>query len=344
MIPSKGALKAKVRFLGIVPMILLALAMQLSLRSELIDIHPPFAFNPGAVTTVELDPVKPNVNWNQAIVSWNVKHARGGELSVEARVAYPGRTTKYYRLGVWSLDSSRHSVEDQKDDDGNVSTDTLMVNQPGGSLQLRLTGKATDTETRLSLLKVVFTDTRAAYAPDDPGSRAWGKILPVPAKVQHDYPHGGVLCSPTSLSMLLEYWSPRFPWVVKTVPEIRDGVYDSVYKGAGNWPFNTAFAGSFESLEAFVNRFEGMSELEESILVGEPVACSVSLQLLHGKQLDVKTEQGHLVVLVGFTKAGDPVLNDPNERKNPVTYKRADFISAWSYSNRTVYQVRPIHP
>jgi hypothetical protein len=54
------------------------------------------------------------------------------------------------------------------------------------------------------------------------------------------------------------------------------------------------------------------------------------------------TESGHLVVLVGFTKDGEPVINDP-AFKNQVrrVYKRSDFEKAWAYSKRTVYLVYP---
>ena len=118
-------------------------------------------------------------------------------------------------------------------------------------------------------------------------------------------------------------------------------MWDPIYKGAGNWPFNTAYAGSFEGLSAYVSRFEGFGNLESWIEKGLPVICSVSFDLLRGLPLS-PTESGHLVVLVGFTKDGDPVINDPAFKKQVrKIYPRHDFENAWKYSKRTVYLIYP---
>jgi hypothetical protein len=131
------------------------------------------------------------------------------------------------------------------------------------------------------------------------------------------------------------------PEMNQDVPVVQAAVWDPVYGGAGNWPFNMAFAGSYSGMAAYTTRFGGLSDLEDWIEAGIPVACSVSYQLLQGKTLNRATEQGHLVVLVGFTAQGDPVFNDPASRETPKTYKRADFEAAWEYSHRTVYLVYP---
>ena len=84
-----------------------------------------------------------------------------------------------------------------------------------------------------------------------------------------------------------------------------------------------------------------MAQLERWIEAKVPVVCSVSWYLLHGQELQ-KDENGHLIVLVGFTKEGDPIFNDPGDRKQiRKTYKRSDFEAAWNYSKRTVYLIYP---
>lgn len=69
--------------------------------------------------------------------------------------------------------------------------------------------------------------------------------IAVPEFSQMVYPDGGpVWCSPTSVSMVLAYWlretGPCEPRVRAAVA----GVYDWLYDGHGNWPFNTAYASS----------------------------------------------------------------------------------------------------
>ncbi|MBI1756131.1 MAG: C39 family peptidase [Fimbriimonas ginsengisoli] len=333
----------------------------------------PVVFQVGCTTSCELEALQPGLNWDEAIVSWNVRPAAGARLKVEARVVYPDTTTKWYVMADWSLDGPRTSVDGQRDDYGDVLTDTLSVRRAGGALQLRLTGTCKDPGPQLTLLGVEFSTkppsvqaaeplkpgeavsavpqaappstpaTAAGARAPEPNRAAWGKVLEAPKKVQHDYPHGNVLCSPTSLSMVLGYWSGQLarPDLSHDVPEVEASVWDVAYKGAGNWPFNMASAGSHPGIRAYVARLASVRELEDWVVAGGPVVASVSLQLLKGKTLDRKTEQGHLVVLVGFSKEGDPVFNDPNEHDRLSTYKRADFEAAWAYSQRTVYLVYP---
>ena len=90
------------------------------------------------------------------------------------------------------------------------------------------------------------------------------------------YPDGGEgWCSPTSVSMVLGYWlkdgGPCEPRVRATVA----GVYDWVFDGHGNWPFNTAYAAG-RGLEAWVTRFRSLAEAEPWIAAGVPVAVSYS--------------------------------------------------------------------
>ena len=76
---------------------------------------------------------------------------------------------------------------------------------------------------------------------------AWGTTLAVPERSQMVYPNGGpVWCSPTSTSMVMAYWSEKLgePALNRPVPEVAAAVYDVVYRGNGNWPFNTAYAGA----------------------------------------------------------------------------------------------------
>jgi hypothetical protein len=57
------------------------------------------------------------------------------------------------------------------------------------------------------------------------------------------YPNGGnVWCSPTSTSMVLAYLDKYTGDCEPRVRAAVDAVFDWVYDGHGNWPFNTAYA------------------------------------------------------------------------------------------------------
>ena len=325
---------------SLLPLLLMS-ALQIS-SSRLVVVSPPNVYQPNAVTTCTLDPIDPSINWDEAIVSWNVKRPENAQLHIEARTVYPDHLTKWYVLGDWSLDPQagpRQSTAHQADDDGTVYTDTLSVKRKGGRLQLRLTGTGGGTLTRLSLLSVSFCDTDGKLIKEEPDRTAWGKKIEMPFRRQGAYPNGSVLCSPTSVSMTLWHWSQVLhrPEIDDDVPAVQKAVYDPVYKGTGNWPFNTAYFGSKDGLMGYVSRFSSIRELERWINQGTPVICSVSFQLLTGKVLDRKTESGHLVVLIGFTESGDPIFNDPAQHEGGHVYARAQFEAAWEYSHQTVY-------
>lgn len=321
--------------------------MPLAAFAALLAIRPDLTFpDPGTPLTKSFAPLTPGFAWNQAIVSWNVENPATAALKVEARAWRGDVPTKWYTLAEWAADTTkapRVSVKGQKDADGDVDTDTLVLKAPADRLELRatLTNLADGARPRLRLLTASFLDSKVKTVDQPVPSPAWGKTIDVPMRAQGDYPNGGVLCSATSTSMLLDHYSHVLnrPELDHDVPEVEANVWDSVYDGAGNWPFNVAYSGSFPGMRAYVARFAGISDLEKWIDAGLPVACSVSFDMLKGAPTG---GSGHLVVLVGFTKEGDPVINDPARRGDVRhVYKRADFERAWLYSKRTVYIVHP---
>jgi hypothetical protein len=204
--------------------------------------------------------------------------------------------------------------------------------------------------------------TPPAAAPVPGRSRtARGVILDVPRFSQEThtghYPQwdggGEAWCSSTSTSMLLAFWGtgpsaddyswvdpddPR-PWVDHAARQC----FDYGYQGAGNWPFNTAYAGRY-GVEAFVTRLRSLAEAERFIAAGVPLIVSASYRRGQIPGLDYDT-RGHLMVLAGFTESGDPVLNDPFSPTDDTVRKpvdRARFEAVWlSTSGGLVYVIHP---
>ena len=284
------------------------------------------------------------IEFNEAIVSWNTQMPSQSWLTVEARALYPAGASKYYSLGVWSSDAGppRHSVANQADPDGKVSTDTLILRRGARGLQVRLTltGELAS-PAWLKFLGVSFCDAKATLPELPPNRSVWGKVLPVPERSQMPYPNGKVWCSPATISMLLGFWGGdlKRPELDRPVPEVAEGVYDSEWKGTGNWAFNAAYAGSIPGLRAYVSRLSDVSELEDWIGRGIPVGLSLDYDRLRAKG---PGPNGHLVVCVGFTKEGDPVINDPGTSQHVrKVFPRTNLINAWACSHNTVYLVYP---
>jgi len=290
----------------------------------------------------------PGTPFTEVIPSWNVKNPSDSKLTVEIRGVRAGAVTNWYRMADWTLASTggRKSFSDQDDADAKVLTDTLQFSSPVDSVDFRLTLEcATKSETEavpiLDLLAATFSGVTTPEANLSIKSDAWGKVLEVKKRFQRDYPNGGVLCSATSTSMLLNLASRQRGLAVdRDVPDVVEGLWDPAYDGAGNWSFNAAFYGHFTGLRGYISRFASIGELEQFISAGIPVAVSVDYNRLKGTPKE--KESGHLVVLVGFTKDGDPVFNDPAVRDEiTTTYKRSDFDSAWQRSGRAVYVFTP---
>ena len=139
----------------------------------------------------------------------------------------------------------------------------------------------------------------------------------------------------------MTYWSKKLnrSELDHDVPDVVKEVYDSNWHGTGNWAFNMAYAGSFPGMRAYVTRLSDVCELEAWIERDIPVGLSLDYDRLRGKG---PGPNGHLVVLVGFTKDGDPIINDPGTSEHVrKTFARKNLIDAWGCSRNTVYLIYP---
>jgi len=283
--------------------------------------------------------------YDELVVSWNAETPYGTYLRMEARAIELGKATPWFVMGLWSSNTERYpreSVLGQTNEFGRVATDTLIFTRPHQSFQIRLTlGGEYMTKPNLKYLGLNFADSKAQPGILAPNKKAWGTVLPVPEKSQMAYPNGKELCSPTTVSMMLSYWSQKLDRrdLNRDVPEISENVFDRNWKGTGNWVFNMAYAGSFKGMRAYVTRLSDVSELEDWIAQGVPVGLSLCYDKLRGRK---SGPSGHLVTLVGFTEKGDPIINDPGTSENvQKVFSRRNLVNAWAYSRNAVYLVYP---
>ncbi|HET7076226.1 MAG TPA: peptidase C39 family protein [Chloroflexia bacterium] len=295
--------------------------------------------------------------FSQAIASWNAATPAGTWIETQLRVRVGARWTKWYNMGVWAADTGtvqRHSVNGQGDADGTVATDTLILSS--ANKKAPVIGNAYQLKFRLFSAgsgvpsvrngAVTVSTTPAAPTSLPAGNPAlWGTLLDLPQCSQMVYPDGGpVWCSPTSTSMVLGYWDndtgPCEPRVRAAVA----GVYDWIYDGHGNWPFNTAYAAT-HNLNAVVARFTSFAQAEPWIAAGVPVVISYAWGKRELTGAPIPTSNGHLAVLVGFDSAGNPILNDPAAPSNDTVrrmYLRSELEPLWlKNSGGTVYLIYP---
>jgi uncharacterized protein YvpB len=290
--------------------------------------------------------IHPGFIWKEVVLSWNVPETL--PLSIEVRAVHGDEPGPWLAMGRWSADTNqapRTSIRGQKNTMARIETDTLLVAQPAEAIEVRIRFPSDSTPPNpfrfgISFLGAESTESEPSHFPS-----AWGRLLDVPVRSQADYPEGiHSWCSPTSLSMILAWWGQRLDRadLIQDVRQVAKGVHDPGWPGTGNWSFNVAYAGQHPGIAACVARLGGVGDLERWINSGIPVAASVSYAQLKGSPTP-RPGDGHLVVVTGFTRAGDVRVHDPGVRKERVirVIPRADFERAWNHSSRTAYLVWP---
>jgi hypothetical protein len=303
----------------------------------------------GAISGTLETATMPLASFDTAVVSWNALTPTGTGVTLEVRARINKRWSRYYPYASWTS-AARNSYPSKKDVNGRVNTDTLELSKRADALQIRVTleSKKAGSSPTLNGLWAVTSDSETHYTVQNTGQAAtsdrsaWGLELDVPLRSQMIYPDGGeVWCSPTSTTMILEYWSAN---LADTVPVAAKSVWDGVYAGSGNWPFNTAYAGS-KGITAHVDRLGNLTEAEAFIKRGVPLAISVGWKAGELPGAHIVSSQGHLVVLRGFTKTGDAIINDPAAKTDAnvrTVYPRAALERAWiEHSGGIVYVIEP---
>lgn len=312
-------------------------------------------------------PVTSPFAFDELVASWNAATPDGTWIKTELQATGGGRTTKWYVLGIWaSGDGTIHrtSVPAQGDADGFVAIDTFIRSKkaaPLDSYQLRVTLYRADGTAGSPTVRFMgaMTSAESSFAIPSASTGVVGELaVPMLSQEVHrghypEYDGGGeAWCSPTSTAMVLGSWGtgpsaeqlrvfPGTAHVDGQVDYAARHVYDWNYQGAGNWPDNTAYAATF-GLNAFVTRLRSLAEAERFIAAGIPLVASINGKL---PGFLFKKTSGHLLVIRGFTGAGDVITNDPAVLADAgarVVYGRADFEKVWLGGSAGIVYV--IHP
>ena len=302
-------------------------------------------------------PIIENLSFEEAIASWNAQAPSGTWIDILLRVRANHEWSQWFQMGVWTAGSDgsvqRHSVANQQDEMARIAVDTLIMQSgkaEGLQLRVRLYSESSDNSPVIENMAIALSDHPSANPTLSSGDPTrWGNSLSVPACSQMAYPDGGeIWCSPTSVSMVLRYWAQEAgqeigdcePWVRRAV----DGVYDYVYDGHGNWPFNVAYA-STQGMEGYITRLSGLDEAEKWIARGIPLIVSYGWNAGELDNAPFEWSTGHIAVLSGFDDVGNPIVHDPGGFPNKEVrriYRRDQFERLWlSHSAGTTYVIMP---
>ncbi len=206
---------------------------------------------------------RPTSASREAIASWNADTPDGTWIETQIQAEIAGRWTKWYSLGIWAADYStieRHSVKLQGDTDGFVAVDTLVLNgkkaPPADAYQLKVRLFSDGTaRSRRSGTSRSRTRPRPV-APTTPRAGQRGELEHAARRCR-----SARRTSTRARAARSGAARPRRRWCSATGATARttarrgcttsvDGVFDWIYDGHGNWPFNTAYAATQTTADA----------------------------------------------------------------------------------------------
>lgn len=245
--------------------------------------------------------------FTHAVISWCADAPEGTTVEADLQAEVEGTWLPWRTMARWEGGRGGTSVQQEAAEGCSVDVDTLVIakGRTARRFRYRVQEKG-NARLRFVAVSAWRRDDRAPFAADR--SPAWGRTLDVPRRSQmvEDASIRGDICSPTSLSMVLEHFG-----VKRATRDVADAVYDRAARIYGNWPLNTAFAATTGMRLAYVARFRGLEELEAEIAAGRPVIISHKWKEGELTGAPVPKSNGHLIVVVGFTEIGDVVVNDP---------------------------------
>ncbi len=297
--------------------------------------------------------------FTELIPSWNATVPRdtGVFFQVKTRNAADGQWSPWLYIGQWG----RTPATDPMDrvvrfDRGMVNVDNLTLDEPANAYQFRATLLSFDMshEVNPSIRRITVSYSGVV---DDAGEREriartdrsepsvpwgprgdWARSLPVPFRAQgiEAKPLAGQICSPTSTSMVMAYCGVDLPTEQNAL-----AIYDEEHDMFGNWGRAVQRAGSL-GLDAWLQRFRNWDQVKAMIARGQPIVAGIKFKKGEFPSALYSETDGHLIVIRGFTKAGDPIVNDPADRNkgNGVVYKADDLARAWFAHGGVGYVIR----
>lgn len=289
---------------------------------------------------------------SEIIPSWDVYTPAKTFVEIQLRVRYGTVWSKAYRMALWDsapTASKRTSFGDQRDSDGHVATDTLVLRPGADAVIASLVCHEVDGN--LPQLNGVTLVCSGSSATSVDNNCCEPCCLETPCFSQYSYADEDGWCSPTALTMVLGYWyectqdptlaSFRLPDAVPQIVAPR--VYDPKYDGYGNWSFNVAFAANM-GLDSYVARMQSLAEIEPWVHSGIPVVATIAWREGQLRGAPIPRSFGHLVVVTGFTTKGDVLVADPagsNRSEVRRCYQRSEFELCWLRPHGTAYLIAP---
>jgi len=277
-------------------------------------------------------PIKAPFDFNELIISPSATLPPSSSICARARVSKDKKHwSHWYTTGKYISKGLSQSFKKQEDEFGFVDIDTIKIKRKARYIQYKIELESFSSMPVLKQLTLVFTDTTMKYNEKkavEKSERFTALKLKVPkiSQMKSQVKYSKNICSPVSIAMVLGFFDRHIPIV-----KIAKSVYDHENKIYGNWFLNSVFAGTM-GLYSQIRRINSMQEAEFYIRRKIPIIASLTFARGKLKNSPIKETAGHLLVITGFDKKGNVIVNDPAAFKNSETeivYDRRQFAAAW---------------
>ncbi len=296
------------------------------------------------------------------VASWSADTPEGTWVEIKARayVDMYDSWSGWLSWGKWSPYIKRGSAN-TTEDLAKVDTDIFTIRGSSGEsssrIQFQFVLHSDDPAVTPTLRDVSATlkntlegQAIPVYYPNA-GMELPEKVLldtPAYSQMRRDSAIGSVICSPTSLTMML---NDRDSSLDLFPEEVALREFDFNYNGFGNWPFTTALAGTY----GYSNycHYSDLDFVRQELACGRSVALSVRYANHQGgsnpylENGAANDTSGHLIVIVGYETIdgvdyfySNDAATQPDS-KCALRLYRADQLDA-CWESRIAYAVSPI--
>lgn len=278
----------------------------------------------GWITT---PPIEVPQGFRRAIPSWNLLQAEGSSYRIEFRARNAN--------GCWSSwFSSEPSMPSQNERTGTrirwdidqlLSEDTLTAFQ----LNVHLSRESVR-QSSPALRTLYLASMRPSRSGSDVPVKAPEPVTPIPLPFvyQHDLDSriGGQICSPTSVTMVLQGAG------IQVAPlEVARWAFHPKHGIYGVWPLAVHAAYQL-GMKGWVQFINGWPQAVRYLKKGIPMVASIAFSEGELKEPPYPPTEGHLLVLLGVDDQGRPITHDPHlpeERGAFLRWNPEDFSKAW---------------
>lgn len=267
----------------------------------------------------------------ELVPTWNVIIDDASTISIFIAMGNPSGYSQYYSMALWRQ-TYKTSLLDREDQYGRKVIDTIVPYFDNID-RIKFKIVFAKSETQMTALKNISITTIPKMSKTNYDfSVLEEKTIALEPRQQLSIPAiGNLICSPTSLSMVLNYYHHS-----DSPSDVSSYVFDQGAHIYGNWSFNASYAGGFDDLYARVQYIYDLSILNAYIQNDQPIVLSIKTESKEDLQGSIMAyPSGHLLVLTGFKQVNDTwyaLVSDPAEYEDSKVnraYNLQELLDAW---------------